>query len=212
MPNADISEDELPFVASSSDDEFIILNRSPRFMSMSPIHAEVSSPPANLQLVGRSPSMHMPEFYYREIPFLDNPLDGPDVFMDTHGDTHTTQGTWREPQDFMNSNFYLEEGMLFKTKKELQRAFNLLHLKSAREYHVTKSTKTSWRICCKRADQGCGFKATNYKSKETNMWTIGTYHDEHTCNMGTCREGHFNLNVEMIASILLTDIEKTPRY
>ncbi|XP_047270491.1 uncharacterized protein LOC124899600 [Capsicum annuum] len=30
--------------------------------------------------------------------------------------------------------------------------------------------------------------------------------------MGSCREGHFNLNVEMIASVLLTDIEKMSRF
>ncbi|KAH0657974.1 hypothetical protein KY289_026722 [Solanum tuberosum] len=31
---------------------------------------------------------------------------------------------------------------------------------------------------------------------------------EHTCDMGTRREGHFNLDVEMITSVLRTDIEK----
>ncbi|KAH0720533.1 hypothetical protein KY285_005343 [Solanum tuberosum] len=30
--------------------------------------------------------------------------------------------------------------------------------------------------------------------------------------MGTCRNGHFNLDVEMIASVLPTDIEKMPRF
>ncbi|XP_049367234.1 uncharacterized protein LOC125832132 [Solanum verrucosum] len=30
--------------------------------------------------------------------------------------------------------------------------------------------------------------------------------------MGTCRDGHFNLDIEMIASILRVDIEKMPRF
>ncbi|PHU17690.1 hypothetical protein BC332_13385 [Capsicum chinense] len=45
LPNADESEDEISFVASSSDDEFMTLNRSARSMSMSPTHVEESLPP-----------------------------------------------------------------------------------------------------------------------------------------------------------------------
>lgn len=40
------------------------------------------------------------------------------------------------------------------------------------------------------------------------MLKIEIYYDEHTCNMGRCCEGHFNLNVEMVASVLYTEIEK----
>lgn len=71
----------------------------------------------------------MLEFYYRKFFFLDHPLDGPYIFMDIHGDKYTSHGTWCEPHDFINSNFYLEEGILFKPKKEVQRAFNRLHYK-----------------------------------------------------------------------------------
>ncbi|KAH0633503.1 hypothetical protein KY284_036289 [Solanum tuberosum] len=41
---------------------------------------------------------------------------------------------------------------------------------------------------------------------------LGRYIKEHTCDMGTCRDGHFNLDVEMIANVLRVDIEKTPRF
>ncbi|KAF3674817.1 hypothetical protein FXO38_05044 [Capsicum annuum] len=47
LPNADESEDELQFVASSSDDEFMNPNRSARPMSISPTHVEESLPPQN---------------------------------------------------------------------------------------------------------------------------------------------------------------------
>ncbi|KAG5596860.1 hypothetical protein H5410_038092 [Solanum commersonii] len=30
--------------------------------------------------------------------------------------------------------------------------------------------------------------------------------------MGTCRDGHFNLDVEMIANVLRVDTKKTPRF
>ncbi|XP_049405378.1 uncharacterized protein LOC125868848 [Solanum stenotomum] len=43
------------------------------------------------------------------------------------------------------------------------------------------------------------------------MWKVGRYIKEHTCDMGTCRDGHFNLDVEIIANVLRVDIEKTPR-
>ncbi|XP_049390356.1 uncharacterized protein LOC125854815 [Solanum stenotomum] len=44
------------------------------------------------------------------------------------------------------------------------------------------------------------------------MWKVGRYIKEHTCDMDTCCDGHFNLDVEMIASVLRVDIEKTPRF
>ena len=102
--------------------------------------------------------------------------------------------------------------MLFNSKKQLQRAIKLLHLKVAREYFVIKLTKKSWRLVCKRVEQGCRFRLTSFIDKHTNMWKVGRYIEEHTCDMGTCREGHFNLDVEMIANVLRVDRERTPRY
>lgn len=77
-------------------------------MSTIPTHVEEFLTLQNLQLVARSPLMHMPEVYYHEIPFLDHPLDGPNEFIDTHHGKCTSQGTFHEPQDFKNSNFYVE--------------------------------------------------------------------------------------------------------
>lgn len=44
------------------------------------------------------------------------------------------------------------------------------------------------------------------------MWKVGRHVKEHTCDMGTCCERHFNLDVEMIADVLRVDIERTPRF
>ncbi|KAH0723052.1 hypothetical protein KY289_006096 [Solanum tuberosum] len=186
LPNAEESGDNVPFEASSSDDDFLMPNRSLRPMFMSPFHNH-------------------------EIPYLDHLQDGPDIFGDTH-DEYTSQRTWGEPEDFMNGAIYIEKGMLFNSKKQLQRVVKLLHLKIAREYFVIKSTKKSWSLVCRRVEQGCRFRLTSFNDKHTNMWKVGRYIKEHTCDMGMCRDGHFNLDVEIIANVLRVDIEKTPRY
>ena len=112
----------------------------------------------------------------------------------------------------MNGAIYIEKGMLFNSKKQLQRAVKLLHLKVAREYFVIKSTKKSWQLVCRLVEQGCRFRLTSFIDKHTNMKKVGRYIKEHTCDISTCREGHFNLDVEMIANVLRVDIERKPRY
>ncbi|KAG5631109.1 hypothetical protein H5410_002826 [Solanum commersonii] len=102
--------------------------------------------------------------------------------------------------------------MLFNSKNQLQRAVKLLHLKIASEYFVIKSTKKLWRLVFRRVEQGCRFRLTSFNDKHTNMWNVGRYIKEHTCDRGTCRDGHFNLDVEMIANVLRVDIEKMPRF
>ncbi|KAG5622218.1 hypothetical protein H5410_007436, partial [Solanum commersonii] len=68
LPNAEESGDNVPFEASSSDDDFLMPNRLPRPMSMSP-------------------------FRNHEIPYLDHLPDGPNIFGDTH-DEYSSQRTW----------------------------------------------------------------------------------------------------------------------
>ncbi|KAH0696092.1 hypothetical protein KY290_013453 [Solanum tuberosum] len=85
LPNAEESGDNVPFEASSSDDDFLMPNRSPRPMSMSP-------------------------FRNHEIPYLDHLPDRPNIFGDTHNE-YSSQRTWCEPKDFMNGAIYIEKGM-----------------------------------------------------------------------------------------------------
>ncbi|KAH0776773.1 hypothetical protein KY290_008184 [Solanum tuberosum] len=65
--------------------------------------------------------------------------------------------------------------------------------------------------CLQACRTRMSFRLTSFNDKHTNMWKVGRYIKEHTCDMGTCRDGHFNLDVEMIANVLRVDIEKTPR-
>ncbi|KAH0642546.1 hypothetical protein KY290_034126 [Solanum tuberosum] len=81
LPNAEESGDNVPFEASSSDDDFLMPNRSPRPMSMS-------------------------LFRNHEIPYLDHLPEGSNIFGDTH-DEYSSQHTWREPKDFMNGTIYV---------------------------------------------------------------------------------------------------------
>ena len=83
------------------------------------------------------------------------------MFGDTH-DEYTSQRTWHEPEDFMNGAIYIEKGMLFNSKKQLQRTVKLLYLKVAREYFVIKSTKKSWQLVCRLVEQGCRFRLTSF--------------------------------------------------
>ncbi|KAG5623789.1 hypothetical protein H5410_009007 [Solanum commersonii] len=143
LPNVEESGDNVPFEASFSDDDFLMPNQSPRPMFMSP-------------------------FRNHEIPYLDHFPDGPNIFGDTH-DEYPSQRTWREPEDFMNSAIFIEKGVLFNLKKQLQKAVKLLHLKITREYFVIKSTKKSWRLICRRVEQECRFRLTSFNEKHTNM-------------------------------------------
>ncbi|KAH0725606.1 hypothetical protein KY284_001471 [Solanum tuberosum] len=59
LPNVEESGDNVPFEASSSDADFLMLNRSPRPMSMS-------------------------LFHNHKIPYLDHLPEGPNIFGDTH--------------------------------------------------------------------------------------------------------------------------------
>ena len=69
----------------------------------------------------------------------------------------------------MNDAIYIEKDMLFNSNKQLQRAVKLLHLKIARECFVIKLTKRSWRLVCRRVEQGCRFRLTSFIDKHTNM-------------------------------------------
>ena len=187
---------ECPYESSSSDDG-VRSNSEQRAMSMSPYPQQESK-------AGTT--------YSNEISFLDHFQEGPDAFMDMHENDSVPTGVWREPTDFLNDNFYLASKMLFKSKKDLQRAVKLYHIKEGKDFFVVKSGKEVIRVFCKRADQGCSFNLCATKDSSNNLWKIGKYIGEHTCNMGDCHGGHFNLDINMIANVLVPYIEKTPRY
>ncbi|KAK4410304.1 hypothetical protein Sango_0103400 [Sesamum angolense] len=103
--------------------------------------AETSSEPA-------LPDMNTQPTLYRSIPFFaqtfpEIPANSVDV------------------QNLRYANFYnksedrLDKGMLFKTKEELMEAVQDHSIRHARrEYYVTESSKTKWKVLCKHSTEG----------------------------------------------------------
>lgn len=67
----------------------------------------------------------MSPFCSHEILHHDHLLDGPIIFIHTHYE-YASQHT---RSDFMNSVVYIKKGIIFISKKQLERIVKLLHLK-----------------------------------------------------------------------------------
>ncbi|XP_059285702.1 uncharacterized protein LOC132039176 [Lycium ferocissimum] len=79
-----------------------------------------------------------------------------------------------------------------------------------REFKVDDSNKSVWRLICKRYTQGYRWLLRGI-AKPDGLWEITKFHPKHTCDMGQSRADHFNLDINMIAHVLLKHIEETPR-
>ncbi|KAK4384994.1 hypothetical protein Sango_2623400 [Sesamum angolense] len=103
--------------------------------------AETSSEPA-------LPDMNTQPTFYRSIPFFQQtfpyiPADSVDV------------SNLRYAKFYNKSEGRLDKGMLFKTKEELMEAMqdhSIWHAR--REYYVTESSKTKWKVLCKHSTEG----------------------------------------------------------
>ncbi|KAL0376929.1 UNVERIFIED_CONTAM: hypothetical protein Scaly_0810500 [Sesamum calycinum] len=103
--------------------------------------AETSSEPA-------LPDMNTQPSFYRSIPFFQQtfpeiPADSVDV------------PNLRYAKFYNKSEGRLDKGMLFKTKEELMEAVQDHSIRHARrEYYVTESSKTKWKVLCKHSTEG----------------------------------------------------------
>ncbi|KAL0321931.1 UNVERIFIED_CONTAM: hypothetical protein Scaly_2489500 [Sesamum calycinum] len=102
--------------------------------------AETSSEPA-------LPDMNTQPTFYRSIPFFEQtfpeiPADSVDV------------PNLRYAKFYNKSDGRLDKGMLFKTKEELIEAVKDHSIQHARrEYYVTESSKTKWKVLCKHSTE-----------------------------------------------------------
>ncbi|KAL0349517.1 UNVERIFIED_CONTAM: hypothetical protein Sradi_4100900 [Sesamum radiatum] len=102
--------------------------------------AETSSEPA-------LPDMNTQPTFYRSIPFFQQtfpeiPADSVDV------------PNLRYAKFYNKSEGRLDKGMLFKTKEELIEAVQDHSIRHARrEYYVTESSKTKWKVLCKHSTE-----------------------------------------------------------
>ncbi|KAL0372263.1 UNVERIFIED_CONTAM: hypothetical protein Scaly_0907900 [Sesamum calycinum] len=103
--------------------------------------AETSSEPA-------LPDMNTQPIFYRSIPFFEQtfpeiPADSVDV------------PNLRYAKFYNKSDGRLDKGMLFKTKEELIEMVKDHSIRHARrEYYVTESSKTKWKVLCKHSTEG----------------------------------------------------------
>ncbi|KAL0340389.1 UNVERIFIED_CONTAM: hypothetical protein Sradi_4555700 [Sesamum radiatum] len=94
------------------------------------------------------PDMNTQPTFYRSIPFFEQtfpeiPADSVDV------------PNLRYAKFYNKSDGRLDKGMLFKTKEELIEVVKDHSIRHARrEYYVTESSKTKWKVLCKHSTEG----------------------------------------------------------
>ncbi|KAK4389155.1 hypothetical protein Sango_2252500 [Sesamum angolense] len=103
--------------------------------------AETSSEPA-LPDMNTQPTLYRSILFFEQT-FLEIPADSVDV------------PNLRYAKFYNKSEGRLDKGMLFKTKEELMEAVQDHSIRHARrEYYVTESSKTKWKVLCKHSTEG----------------------------------------------------------
>ncbi|KAL0299186.1 UNVERIFIED_CONTAM: hypothetical protein Sradi_6578400 [Sesamum radiatum] len=86
--------------------------------------------------------------FYRSIPFFEQ------TFLEIPADSVDIPNL-RYAKFYNKSDGRLDKGMLFKTKEELIEAVKDHSIRHARrEYYVTESSKTKWKVLCKHSTEG----------------------------------------------------------
>ena len=199
--NAEVTDDE--------DDDNVqvgMTNNIPQSQNQQePMHHHVPPPMAE------NPTSESPiQWHSNNIPYLDSLQGRDDAFVFTREDYDSRLKTWIEPKDLNKDRCYLAKGMLFASKKALQRAVKSYCFKDMREFKVDQSTSKIWRLVCRRRYQGCEWLLRGIV-KPDGMWAITKFRERHTCDMEENRADHYNLDTNMIAQVLLKDIAETPR-
>ncbi|KAK4386114.1 hypothetical protein Sango_2482000 [Sesamum angolense] len=102
--------------------------------------AETSSEPT-------LPDMNTQPTFYRSIPFFE------ETFPEIPADSVDVPNL-RNAKFYNKSEGRLDKGMLFKTKEELIEAVQDHSIRHARrEYYVTESSKTKWKVLCKHSTE-----------------------------------------------------------
>ena len=101
--------------------------------------------------------------------------------------------------------------MFFNSKEKLKRAVTIWSLKKNKEFKVVTSNKSLWVARCKfHTSLGCLWFLRGRKVGD-NLWKIGKYIENHRCETEGISRGHANLNTNLIASLILNQIEKNPK-
>ncbi|KAL0327019.1 UNVERIFIED_CONTAM: hypothetical protein Sangu_1779900 [Sesamum angustifolium] len=146
--------------------------------------------------------------FYRSIPFFQQtfpeiPADSVDV------------PNLRYAKFYNKSEGRLDKGMLFKTKEELMEAVQDHSIRHARrEYYVTESSKTKWKVLCKHSteEQWCRWEVRGGYKPKIRRWAITQYGGTHTCVLNNMSLAHGNINRAYIASLHLGHVKCNPSY
>ncbi|KAL0376572.1 UNVERIFIED_CONTAM: hypothetical protein Scaly_0774800 [Sesamum calycinum] len=91
--------------------------------------------------------MNTQPILYRSIPFFEQTF--PEIPADSVDGPNL-----RYAKFYNKSECRLDKGMLFKTKEELMEAVQDHSIRHARrEYYVTESSKTKWKVLCKHSTE-----------------------------------------------------------
>ena len=102
--------------------------------------------------------------------------------------------------------------MLFSSKEKLKMAVTIWSLHKNKEFKVVTSTKSLWVVRCKFYNLlGCMWFLQGRQVGD-KFWKIGKYVENHRCETEGLSSGHANLNTNLIASLLLNQIRKNPKF
>ncbi|XP_059294905.1 uncharacterized protein LOC132047970 [Lycium ferocissimum] len=128
--NAEVTNDE-----DDDDVQVGMTNNIPQSQNQQePTYHHVPPPMAE------NPTSESPiQWHSNNIPYLDSLQGRDDAFVFTREDYDSRLKTWIEPKDLNKDRCYLAKGMLFTSKKTLQRAVKIYCFKDMREFKVDQS-------------------------------------------------------------------------
>ncbi|KAH0688497.1 hypothetical protein KY290_017321 [Solanum tuberosum] len=146
------------------------------------------------------------EVQNHDVPYFRTLDNEEDVFMSTCESEMEYCSVWSE-----DATKDLKKGMFFSSKEELKRAMTIWSLKKNKEFKVMTSNKSLWVVRCKfHTLLGCLWFLRGRKVGD-NLWKIGKYIENHRCETEGLSRGHANLNTNLIASLILNQIQKNPK-
>ncbi|XP_074376676.1 uncharacterized protein LOC141718197 [Apium graveolens] len=102
----------------------------------------------------------------------------------------------------------LFEGQCFTDKQAAVSAIKENHIKSSRNYHVTKSDTTRYEAKCVVED--CPWRIRVMKSKRSGLFVTTKLPTKHNCFFRTLQRDHQQLSSRMIANVIKQQITESP--
>ena len=142
-----------------------------------------------------------------DIPYFRTLENEEDIFMSTCESEMECCSVWSE-----QAKKDLKKGMLFSSKEKLKMTVTIWSLHKNKEFKVVTSTKSLWVVRCKFYNLlGCMWFLQGRQVGD-KFWKIGKYVENHRCETEGLSSGHANLNTNLIASLLLNQIRKNPKF